>query len=229
MLLELSNWLRVMGSLREGWPLRGKKALLGRGRCRVEGMLLEEARLLVLMGTGGRPSVDALGLTLAWDGEEVGSRGGAERGRGGVGLRLLEYADTTDRSTMLPASTFIPVSTSVSSAPIRASTLRRKGGTREELREWEWLLWWVGLGEVPGEDPAEREREPVNPARLGRENRERVRPVLQDLERAPISISSSSQAKEREVCEAWLDLHWVWFWVCGRGRVWVRERDELRW
>lgn len=69
------------------------------------------------------------------------SSGGADSGRD-VGGRLgLMYADTTERSTLPPGFTLVPVSTLVSSAPIRASTLRRKGGTREQLLLKEWLLW----------------------------------------------------------------------------------------
>lgn len=68
------------------------------------------------------------------------SSGGADNGREVCGRLDLTYADTTVRSTLLPGSTLFPVSTSVSSAPIRVSTLTRKGGMREELLFREWLL-----------------------------------------------------------------------------------------
>lgn len=68
------------------------------------------------------------------------SSGGADNGRDVCGRLDFMYADTTVRSTLLPGFTLLPVSTSVSSAPIRASTLSRKGGMREELLLREWLL-----------------------------------------------------------------------------------------
>lgn len=68
------------------------------------------------------------------------SSGGADNGRDVCGRLDFMYADTTVRSTLLPGFTLLPVSTSVSSAPIIASTLSRKGGMREELLLREWLL-----------------------------------------------------------------------------------------
>lgn len=78
------------------------------------------------------------------------------------------YADTTERSAQLPRFTLTPVSTSVSSAPTRASTLRRNGGTREGLLLREWLFVW-GVEEGPGEEQLEWE---LAEPRLGSEKRE---------------------------------------------------------
>lgn len=141
------------------------------------------------------------------------SSGGADNGREICDRLGLMYADTTVRSTLLPGLTLFPVSTSVSSAPTRASTLRRKGGMREERLLREWLLWW-GLGGGPGEEQVERE---LAEPRLGREKRELDRwPFHWALQlsgwhrSAHCSCSSrSSQARGRELWEGWF---------CTRGR-----------
>ena len=138
MLLELSHWFMEM-SLREGLLLVLGQVLWGRDFGKVEGVLLLD-KLLVLLGIGGRPCFDALTTTvpeIPGDGAGPKSSDGANKGQGVRGRLDVMYADTTDRSTLL--STLLPVSTSVSSAPTRASTLSRKGGTREEVRESEWF------------------------------------------------------------------------------------------
>lgn len=96
---------------------------------------------LVVKLFGSRPSVAALSAFSGMLGERDAptSSGGADNGRVCGRLDLM-YADTTVRSTVLLGFTLFPVSTSVSSAPIRASKLRRKGGMREELLLREWLL-----------------------------------------------------------------------------------------
>ena len=136
MLLELSHWFTEV-SLREGLFLSFRRVLIwGRDFGMVEGVLLLD-KLLVLFGTGGRPALGAL-TTEKIPGPD-GAAGpmssvGDNEGPGVRGRLDLMYADTTVRSTLLP------VSTSVSSAPTRVSTLSRKGGRREDVREREWLL-----------------------------------------------------------------------------------------
>ena len=147
------------------------------------------------------------------------SSGGADDGLQVCGRLDLMYADTTVKSTLLPAFTWSPVSTSVSSAPIRASTLSRKGGMREDLRFREWLLWW-GLEEGPGEDEVERE---LPEPRLGREKREPEQWPLHWVLQLSwwwqwghcSGSSGSSQASGRQPWEVW------WWWTLG----W----DEPRW
>lgn len=124
------------------------------------------------------------------------SSGGADNGRDVCSRLDFRYADTTERSTPLPGFTLSPVSTSVSSAPINASTLSRNGGTRELLLWREWLLWW-GLEVGPGEEQVERK---LAEPRLGRENMEPDRWLLQwDLRwsahRSPSSASSNTEAR----------------------------------
>lgn len=102
------------------------------------------------------------------------SSGGADSGRGLSGKLDLMYADTTDRSTLLPGFTVSPVSTSVSSAPIRVSTFSRNGCTREGLLLREQLL---GGSLEGGADEEQAEGEVAEP-RLGREKWEPERVLL---------------------------------------------------
>lgn len=145
------------------------------------------------------------------------SSGGADNGRDSCGRLDFMYADTTERSTLLPGLTLSPVSTSVSSAPIRASTLSRKGGTKDEPLLREWLLW-LELGEGPGEEQVERE---LAEPRLGKEKRELDRwPLHWVLQvsgwcrSSHCSFSSgSSQARGSELWGCW----------------WTLRRDVTRW
>lgn len=129
------------------------------------------------------------------------SSGGADSGRGVSGRLDLMYADTTERSTLLV--TLSPVSTSVSSAPIRVSTFSRSGCVREGLLLKEQLL--VGGLEGAGEEQAEWETaEP----KLGSEKWEpQCRPRHWKASGCCCSgSSSSSQARGREAWEVWCPL-----------------------
>lgn len=123
-------------SLEDGAALLFRLLLCGRDPKNAEGVFLTEKLL------GVRPRVADLQVFSGTTGEREGpmSSGGADKGREVCGRLDLMYADTTVRSTLLPGFTLSPVSTSVSSAPTRASTLSRKGGTSEALRLREWLL-----------------------------------------------------------------------------------------
>lgn len=122
-------------SLRDGAALVFAPGLWIRSPNKLEGVL-------VVKLAGVRPSVAALWPFSGMPGEKEGpiSSDGADKCRYVCGRLDFMYADTTDRSTLLPGFTLSPVSTSVSSAPIRASTLSRKGGMREGLLWREWLL-----------------------------------------------------------------------------------------
>lgn len=84
---------------------------------------------------GIRPSVAALQVFSRTVGLRGGplSSGGADDGLLVCVVLGWTYADTTDRSTVLPMFTLSPVSTSVSSAPIRESTFILNCGRRVEL------------------------------------------------------------------------------------------------
>lgn len=159
-----------------------------------------------------RPSVAALKESSAGAAEGSPSSGGADNGRDVCSRLDFRYADTTERSTPLPGFTLFPVSTSVSSAPIRASTLRRNGGTRELLLCREWLLWWE-LEEGPGEEQVERK---LAEPRLGRENMEVERWPLHWALRCSAQRSLSSPSSNAEVWAPW-------------GPCWSLSWDAARW
>lgn len=131
MMLQLSDWF-VETSLRDGAVL----VVTPLHPITVMTVLLMEKLF------GIRPSVAALRVLSGTSGEMEGlmSSGGADNGRQVSGRLVWMYADTTERSTLLAGVTLFPVSTSVSSAPTRASTLSRKGGMREERLFRDWLL-----------------------------------------------------------------------------------------
>lgn len=170
-------------------------------------------RPFVLETAGIRLSVAALGML----GERGGvvSSGGADDGRPD-----LRYAETTERSMSASGLTLFPVSTSVSSAPMRASTLRRKGGMREEVRLKDWLL----LG-GPGEGPGDWEQDEP---RLGREKSEPDRwlwrwflqPSARRCSVQWSSSSGSSQARGRELWEFWTLGRDVDRWQWWRRFLW---------
>lgn len=168
-------------------------------------MLLERPFVLVMADI--RPRVAALGILGDCGG--VMSSGGADDGRPD-----LRYAETTERSTLSSGLTLFPVSTSVSSAPMRASTLRRKGGMREEVRLKDWLL----LG-GPGEGPRDWEQDEP---RLGREKSELDRWLRRwflqlSARRCSVQWSSSSGSSHAEGSELWE------FWTLGR------DMDRWQW